>query len=168
MKQGILTVLVWLVLTGFVFGQSPATPQAPAGNTSATTKESTELLATISRLDSQLFEAFNTRNLEVIKTMFAKDVEFYHDTGGVANYDQTMESFKNLFEQSKTNGLRRDLVKGSLEVYPIKDFGAIQVGQHRFCHKENGRDDCGTFKFVHVWRFKDGEWKISRVVSYGH
>lgn len=168
MKQGILTVLVLLVMTGFVFGQSPTTPQAPAGTPPAATKEATELFSTISRLDSQLFEAFNTRNLEVLKMMFAKDVEFYHDTGGVANYDQTIENLKNLFEQSKTNGLRRDLVKGSLEVYPIKDFGAIQIGQHRFCHKEPGRDDCGTFKFVHVWRFKDGEWKISRVVSYGH
>ena len=33
--------------------------------------------------------------------------------------------------------IRRDMV-GSLGVYPIKDFGAIEVGTHRFCHKENG------------------------------
>lgn len=47
-------------------------------------------------------------------------------------------------------------------------FGAMQFGEHRFCHTENGKPDCGTFRFAHVWR-KEGEtWKLSRVLSYGH
>ena len=24
----------------------------------------------------------------------------------------------------------------------------MEIGEHRFCHKENGKDDCGTFKFA--------------------
>jgi hypothetical protein len=61
-----------------------------------------------------------------------------------------------------------------LEVYPIKDYGAIEIGAHRFCHKEEGNDaspartDCGTFKFATVWRKIGDSWKISRVLSYGH
>jgi hypothetical protein len=61
-----------------------------------------------------------------------------------------------------------------LEVYPIKDYGAIEIGAHRFCHKEKGNDaspartDCGTFKFAMVWRKIGDSWKISRVLSYGH
>jgi len=66
------------------------------------------------------------------------------------------------------NGLRRELVKGSLEIYPIPGYGAMEIGEHKFCHLENGKQDCGTFKFVHIWEKKNGEWKISRVVSYDH
>jgi ketosteroid isomerase-like protein len=98
--------------------------------------------------------------------MFTNDIEFYHDTGGLTNYVQTKENFGKLF--ANTPDIRRDLVKGSLEVYPIKDYGAIEIGEHVFCHKENGKDDCGTLKFTMVWR-KDGDsWKVSRVISYGH
>jgi hypothetical protein len=64
--------------------------------------------------------------------------------------------------------IRRDLEPGSLEVYPIKDYGAMEIGRHRFCHKENGKDDCGTFGFAMVWRKAGDSWKISRVLSYGH
>jgi hypothetical protein len=61
-----------------------------------------------------------------------------------------------------------------LEVYPIKDYGAIEIGAHRFCHKGKGNDaspartDCGVFKFAIVWRKIGDSWKISRVLSYGH
>ena len=34
--------------------------------------------------------------------------------------------------------------------------------------KENGKDDCGTFKFAMIWRKDDETWKLSRVISYGH
>ncbi len=37
-----------------------------------------------------------------------------------------------------------------------------------FCHVENGKNECGTFRFVHIWQKKDGEWKISRAISYSH
>jgi hypothetical protein len=127
---------------------------------------SNELYDTIAHMDSVLFNAFNAHNLDKLKTLFTDDLEFYHDLGGLTNYAQNMEAFKNNF--AKNNGLRRELVPGSLEVYPVKDYGAIEIGAHKFCHIENGRQDCGTFKFAMVWQKKDGEWKISRVVSYGH
>ena len=120
----------------------------------------------IAHMDSVLFNAFNAKDITTIKTLFATDLEFYHDLGGLTNYEQNMEAFKSNF--AKNNGLQRELVPGSLEVYPIKDYGAIQIGAHTFCHKENGKQDCGTFKFVHVWQKKNGEWKLTRVVSYGH
>ncbi len=67
-----------------------------------------------------------------------------------------------------TPDIRRELVPGSLEVYPIKDYGALELGQHRFCHQENGKEECGTFRFAMVWRKSGGLWQISRVLSYGH
>ena len=81
-----------------------------------------------------------------------------------------MSNFKSIFDRYKTQNtpIRRDLVAGSLEVHPIKGYGAIHIGKHTFCHWENGKNDCGTYKFLMIWQKKDGIWKISRVVSYDH
>jgi hypothetical protein len=119
-------------------------------------------------MDSVMFDAFNAHDLDKLKTTFSEDLEFYHDKGGLADYEQTMINFKSLFEKNQQTGLRRDLVKGSLEVFPIKDYGAVETCLHRFCHVENGKDDCGVFKNVMVWQNKNGVWKVTRVVSYDH
>lgn len=127
-----------------------------------------ELYSTIAYMDSSMFAAFNAHDLDKLKTSFSEDLEFYHDKGGLADYHQTMENFRTLFEKNKTTGLRRDLVKGSLEVSPIKDYGAVATCLHRFCHLENNKDDCGTFKNVMIWQKKNGHWKVTRVISYDH
>ncbi len=124
------------------------------------------LYDTIAHEDSALFNAFNAHDAEKVMTFFTDDLEFYHDLGGLTNYVQNMEAFKNNF--AKNNGLRRELVTGSLEVYNVKNFGAMEIGEHKFCHEENGRQDCGTFKFGMVWKRTNKGWKISRVLSYGH
>jgi len=120
----------------------------------------------IAEMDRALFEAFNNRDLQKQETIFARDIEFFHDQGGVSTYDQLIENTKRLFAQNL--GLKRTLVPSSLEVYSIKDYGALEVGEHTFCHVENGRNDCGTFKFVHVWQKRSDGWKLTRVISYGH
>ena len=117
-------------------------------------------------MDTELSEAFNARDIDKLKALFAEDLEFYQDNEGLVGYEQTVKDFEGLFAQE--NQMRRNLVEESFEVYPIKDYGAIEVGAHQFCHIENGKDECGTFRFVHVWRKSDGAWKISRVVSYAH
>ncbi|MEY2520782.1 MAG: hypothetical protein QOF24_2541 [Verrucomicrobiota bacterium] len=129
-------------------------------------KTQTDLSATIARMDSEIFGAFNAHDVDRLMSYFTEDLEFYHDTGGLGNYRQNAADFKKMF--ASTPDIRRDLVKESLEVYPIKDYGAMEIGQHRFCHKENGKDDCGTFGFAMVWRKTGDSWKISRVLSFGH
>ena len=129
-------------------------------------KASDSLYKEIARMDTVLFNAFNSRDMENFKMLFTEDLEFYHDKGGLTNYAYTIESFKNTI--ARNDGLRRDLVKGSLEVYPINNYGAVEIGAHTFCHLENGKQDCGTFRFVHVWKKTDNGWKISRVISYDH
>jgi hypothetical protein len=77
-----------------------------------------------------------------------------------------------LVESVKNNicgKVRRELVAGSLEVYPLHGYGALELGVHRFTHP--GRDDIeavGEAKFVQLWQLKDGAWKITRVISYDH
>lgn len=127
-----------------------------------------ELFETIARLDGAIFDAFNAHDLERLMSMFTDDLEFYDDGDGVGlnDYRQTKDDFQKMF--ANIPDMRRDLVPGSLEVYPIKGHGALKIGQHRFCHKEDGKDDCGTFKFAMIWRKTGESWKLSRVISYGH
>jgi ketosteroid isomerase-like protein len=146
-----------LIVTGFIANLAVA--EAPA-------IEQDELFKTIARMDAAIFDAFNGHDVDKLMAYFTEDLEFYHDTGGLGTYRQNAEDFKKMF--ASTPDIRRDLVKESLEVYPIKDYGAMEIGQHRFCHKENGKDDCGTFGFAMVWRKVGDSWKISRVLSYGH
>ncbi|HEV8285357.1 MAG TPA: nuclear transport factor 2 family protein [Chitinophagaceae bacterium] len=127
---------------------------------------SKELYDTIAHLDSMLFKAFNAHDLGKLMAGFTNDLEFYHDKDGLINYTQTSEGFRKMFAQN--NGIKRELVKGSLEVYPIQNFGAIEVGSHQFCHIENGKQDCGTFPFIMIWQRTTAGWKISRVISYNH
>ncbi|GAB4197456.1 MAG: hypothetical protein Tsb002_31590 [Wenzhouxiangellaceae bacterium] len=116
--------------------------------------------------DTQLFDAFNRCDVEAIASFFAKDLEFYHDKTGVSGYQSNIDSFRNNCNDNL--GLNRQLIQSSLEVYPIKNFGAIQKGEHTFCHWENGKNDCGTFQFLHIWKESDDQWKLVRVVSFDH
>ena len=127
---------------------------------------SLQLYKEIERADSVLFEAFNRQDMATFKAMFTKDLEWFQDNGGLIPYKTIFENFGNTFKNE--NKLSRVLVKESLEVHPLKDYGAIEIGSHQFRHFENGKEEVGTFKFLMIWNKKDGQWKISRVVSYDH
>ena len=127
---------------------------------------SLELYKEIERADSILFQAFNRQDMATFKAMFTKDLEWFQDNGGLIPYKTVFENFGNTFKNE--NKLSRVLVKESLEVHPLKGYGAIQIGSHQFRHFENGKEEVGTFKFLMIWNKKDGQWKISRVVSYDH
>lgn len=127
---------------------------------------SQQLYGEIKHLDDVLSAAFNKRDVKKLKSLFTDDLEFYQDNEGLVRYAQTVRDFEIMFAQG--NNMTRELLGNSLEVYPVKDYGAIEIGAHRFCHMENGKNECGTFRFVHIWQKKDGEWKISRAISYAH
>ena len=127
---------------------------------------SQELFNEIAHLDSVLFEAFNTQNMDKFKPLFTEDLEWYQDNGGLISYETVFANFGNMFKRDYK--LTRQLVAGSLEVHPIKDYGAIEIGMHQFRHIENGKEEIGTFKFLMIWQKKDDQWRISRVVSYDH
>ncbi len=126
------------------------------------------LFETVSALDTAAFESFNKcsapEQLQRHASYFASDVEFYHDTGGVTWSRERMLANTEKYVCGK---FRRELVPGSLRVFPVKDFGAIAQGEHRFCQFKTG--DCeGLADFLIVWRNQEGKWEITRVVSYGH
>ncbi|MGV3508920.1 MAG: nuclear transport factor 2 family protein [Sphingobacteriaceae bacterium] len=132
--------------------------------------DTSSLYNEIIRVDSLLFNAFNTCDTILYKEYFTDDLEFYHDREGLT------VSLKNELQSFTGNcatglKLRRELVKRDLEIYPIKNYGAIQIGTHRFYHTKKGETEKfnGTYKFIHVWRKEtNGQWKLSRIISYGH
>lgn len=127
-----------------------------------------DLTKVIAAMDSTFFHAFNTCDVETSKSLFTEDLEFYHDAGGLTNYTQNLTSIRR--RCAGETKVRRELVEGSLEVFPIKDFGAIEIGSHRFYYTEKGKEEKldGTFKFVHIWKNVNGNWKMCRVISYDH
>src|SRR5438270_1121440 len=109
-----------------------------------------ELYERIAKMDRAVFDAFNAHDLERLMAFFTDDLEFYDDGSGVKDRAASKEDFASVFKN--VPDLHRELVPSTLEVYPLPGYGAIEVGEHRFCHQENGKQDCGVMQFSMVWR----------------
>src|SRR6478609_9150834 len=156
-KRSITYQLIFFILLFCLSGSVARAQKASATGT---------LYIEITEMDSLLFDAFNSRNIGKLKTFFSPDLEVYQDNTGLRNYNQTVTSFTELFKKEYI--LKRELVAQSMEVYPVKDFGAIQTGRHSFCHTEKGKLECATFKFTHIWEKTTEGWKIKRLITYDH
>jgi len=124
-----------------------------------------ELYDTIVKLDSIFFAAYNncSFNLEKYGSFYADNIEFYHDQAGLSTSKQ------DIIDGTKKNicgKVTRELVKGSIEVYPIKGFGAIEFGLHKFHNNQEPKGSKSKVgRFVIIWEHINNEWKIKRVVS---
>ncbi len=125
-----------------------------------------ELNQTVTALDAAVFDAYNHCDLEKFASLFADDVEFYHDQAGVT---LGKVALTDAVKKNICGKVTRELVPGTLKVYPMKGYGALETGIHRFHHP--GHEDTegvGEGEFIHLWQYKDGAWKITRVISYDH
>ena len=139
-----------------------------------------DLFNTLKANDSLMFNVgFNTCDLKQFENLMSDDLEFYHDKTGITN---SISEFINVMKSgicnpSSTFKARRELIKGSLEVYPLYNngilYGAIQTGKHRFFEKnmnqpEKAEKAGSTAKFIHLWILEDNQWKLKRILSYDH
>jgi uncharacterized protein (TIGR02246 family) len=150
-----------------VFILIPATANAQAGDKSPSPKA---LYDRIAALDAAMFAAYNKCDIDKVGTFFVEDLEFYHEKGGLTlTRDAILALMRKNLCGADSNRVRREVVEGSMEVRPINNYGAVQTGEHRFYLTQKGQAEKidGIGKFVMLWREKDGEWKISRVISYG-
>jgi hypothetical protein len=159
MKTSTITSIFFLVII-LVFMQSKLNAQSPDYK-----PDDQKLYNTIVYMDSIFFDAYNTCNVNLDKygAFFSDSIEFYHDKGGL------MTSKQGIIDATKRNvcgKVTRELVKNSIEVYPIKDYGAVEIGYHKF---HNNTEKPGTLsnpgRFVIIWQNKNNEWKITRVIS---
>lgn len=126
-----------------------------------------ELDKAITALDTALFDAFNHCDLKKLAGLLDENIEFYHDQAGVTLGRQNFtESVKN---NICTGDTQRVLVPGTLKIYHMQGYGAIEMGVHRFLHpKTEAVNGTGEASFVHLWQYKDGAWKLTRALSYDH
>lgn len=122
----------------------------------------------LARMDSTVFDAsFVSCDATTVNAIFADDIEFYHDRDGFASGEQVRENIRRLTAECPGDrGVTRSVVPGSVRVYPINDYGAAQIGMHRF--DERGAETSTLARFVHLWRLQDGAWRITRVLSLDH
>ena len=143
----------------------------------AQNNKDSELFNILKANDSLMFDiGFNTCDFSQFEYLIADDLEFYHDKSGVIN---TKSEFINVMKSgicnpSNTFIARRELIKGSLEIFPLYNngviYGAIQTGDHRFFEKNGDQPEkAGSIaKFTHLWILENNLWKLKRVLSYDH
>ena len=120
------------------------------------------LYDTIAHMDSVYFNAYNSCDMVTQAAIYSDSIEFYHDGGGLER------SKAHLLQALKDNicgKVTRVLVKGSLEVYPIPGFGAVEIGLHRFINHQENDSESKPDRFICVWRHLNGKWQIYRVIS---
>jgi hypothetical protein len=159
-----------ILLSAVVLAACVATISSQAESQAPPTPQSSDsLFRTIARLDSAMFDAYNRCDLVRLGSFVTEDLEFYHDQTGLARGRQ---SFIDAVRENICGKVRRDLVRSSLEVFPLKGYGAVETGGHMFCdprvHRVCDEETSGVAKFVILWQLKDGTWSIPRVISYNH
>jgi hypothetical protein len=145
-------VIVLAALTAHAHAQATAAPDA--------------LFQSIQSLDTQLFDAYNHCDLQKFGSMLADDLEFYHDqTGLTRGREAIVEAVKN----NICGKVTRELVPGTLEVYPLANYGAVEIGVHRFHHPvHESTEPVGEAKFTQLWHKTDSGWKLAVVISFDH
>lgn len=121
-----------------------------------------QLFNEIVAMDQTFFDAYNNCDLEKQAEIYADDIEFLHDKGGL------MTSKTELIESTKKyicGKVTRQLVANSIEVYPINNYGAVEIGFHKFYNNQEHDAESKPSKFIIIWKKDHQNWKITRVVS---
>ncbi|KQT21544.1 hypothetical protein ASG22_15425 [Chryseobacterium sp. Leaf405] len=137
-------------------------------------KNTDELYKTAKKLDSLIFDVgFNTCDLSHYKSIVSKDLEFYHDKGGITSGEEAFTaSIKNNI-CGGPNKVKRELVSNTLKVYPLYNqnvlYAFIEEGEHEFSELYQGKWNKGSrAKFTILWILEGKDWKMKRVLSYDH
>ena len=153
------TPLTILALLG-LFTSIPASAQSPDGYVYK--PKSHELYNTIVHMDSVYFNAYNTCDMDKQAAIYADSIEFYHDGSGL---ETSKKALLAAIKENICGKVTRVLVKGSIEVYEIPNFGAIEIGLHRFINHAENNTMSKPDKFIVVWRHRNDQWQITRVIS---
>lgn len=158
--------LLMVCFTACLLSVEPATAQEA---------KNSELFLALKKQDSLLFEkGFNQCDLIYLDSVIHKDINFYHDQGGIQNRALFFEAVKkNICAGAGPKPVRKADPE-SLAVFPMysngKLYGAIQHGTHRFYLREPGKADIptSTARFTHLYLLENGKWMLKEVLSYNH
>jgi ketosteroid isomerase-like protein len=146
--------LITLLISFFAIGQiNEIEPYTPSD---------VKLHNEIVKMDTTYFNAYNTCDMKTQADIYDEDLEFFHDKGGLSTSKSDL--LKSL-ENNICGKVTRTLIKDSIEVYPIKGYGAVQIGYHKFFNKEEPNAKSIPSKFIVIWKNKNNSWKITKVIS---
>lgn len=150
-----IVLFIWSLLTSlFSFSQTDQIPTYQPKDQA--------LHNEIVKMDSLFFNAYNTCDLKTQEAIIDEDLEFYHDKGGLStSKKEILASLK----RNICNKVTRTLIKSSSEVYAIPNYGAIQIGYHKFFNKLEPNATSKPSKFITIWKKTKDKWTITRVVS---
>lgn len=113
-------------------------------------------------MDSVYFKAYNSCDMDTQTRIYSDSIEFYHDGSGLET------SKKDLLKAIKENicgKVTRELVPGSLEVYPLPGFGAVEIALHCFINYAEHDHVSDPSRFIVIWGHRNEKWQITRVIS---
>ena len=133
------------------------------------------LTEVITASDTAIFSVmFDQCDPDALADLVTGDIEFYHDRGGLT---ATRAAFVDDYAKDCSGKQaadafrsRRELVPGTLQVYPIPGIGAVEEGSHLFYERQgNGPEHLvGRARFSILWRLEDGHWRVARAFSIDH
>lgn len=121
-----------------------------------------ELYDTIIKMDKDFFDAYNNCDLKKQTEIYSNNMEFFHDKDGLITSKQDIIDAT---ERNICGKVTRTLIKGSVEVYTISNYGAVQIGFHKYYNNQEPNAESIPVKFILIWHNEDGNWKIKKVVS---
>ena len=123
----------------------------------------------IKALDQKLFQAYNSCDLAALGDMVDEGLEFYHDKGGLS---VGKTAFLKAIKENICHKVRRELLTATFEVYPLQNYGAIELGEHTFCNMVETpvckEETNGIGKFFMLWQKQGDRYRLTRVISYDH
>jgi len=109
-------------------------------------------------------DAFNRCDLETLEAFYDPRLEFYHDGAGAT---WTRDQFIQNVKKNACNKFTRHMLPGSLEAWPLGNFGAVYTGSYQACATHTQKCLVQGRVMMIVQNKGDG-WVITRVVSYDH
>lgn len=136
-----------------------------SANVAEDAASSTAVRREILALDARISDAYNHCRINPLKKLFASNAELYFADRGVT---RQIFTYTDTLRRTFCGKYRREASASDQHVYALPDHGAIQTGTQAFC--AIGSQPCRgqRMHFVAIWRQRDGEWKITRLVRYGY
>ena len=144
----------------------PSSPELPAPPV---------LEQAIAARDAKLFGVmFDQCDPAVLADLVTGDMEFYHDKGGRMLHDGFLADYTKTCAAKRAPDAwrsRRELVAGTMKVYAIPGFGAVEEGGHVFYERKGEGPErlAGKARFSILWKLEpDGQWRMARAFSIDH
>ncbi|MBI1684860.1 nuclear transport factor 2 family protein [Caulobacter hibisci] len=125
--------------------------------------------------DEVMFDVMSEQcDAATLATIVADDMEFYHGKGGAMGRDAFNADYAKSCALKPAPDAwrpRRQLAPGTLKVYAIPGFGAVEEGTHLFYERKGDGPErlAGKARFSILWKLgPDGRWLMSRTFSIDH